>query len=103
MPSEDEAERLVEIAGQSENELQEPDETSEDLSESSPSEDSDEEDQPVVRPKSMRKRKPQERLTYDELGGNPVRRAVGPLQKKVQQNQITGYARMDIVPYVPDV
>ena len=107
MPPEDEAERLVEIAEQSENELQEPDETSEDLSESSPSEDSDEEDQPVVRPKSIRKQKPQERLTYDELGGNPVRRAVGPLQKKVQQNQITGYvtvsARMDIVPYVPDV
>ena len=64
------------------------------VEENSPSDhSSDDEDQPTVRPRSSRRKKPRERLTYDELGGNPVRRAVQPLSK-IQQNliHIAGYS-----------
>ena len=64
------------------------------VEENSPSDQSsDDEDQPAVRLRSSREKKPRKRLTYDELGGNPVRRAVQPLSK-IQQNliQIAGYS-----------
>ena len=39
-------------------------------------EETSDEDQPVLRPRSSRLRKPREKFSYDELGGNPVNRPV---------------------------